>query len=742
VLAVFLIMLFGISLWALPQVHALVNLPDHLSTATVALADTHPKNADQVEAAINYLTIPIIGNGPFVRIVRVESGLGGKVAIDPFTLKLIRLLSNEEGRVIGTHKYAVERYGATFGKRIALTFDDGPDPRFTPAILDLLSKENAPATFFAMGSNIVRYPELIRRVASEGHTIGNHTFTHADIDEVSFLRAKEEINLTSRVIRATLNQYTTLFRPPYSGADDRETRLNLGSILRAQELGYVVTSFTIDSHDWRFSTGLEPTLPIFSGGDEVILLHDAGGDRTTTIAYLERLIAKAKTEGYSFVSLDQLYAGIPGLTGSATPTFADRAALNLARAVVTLPGTLQYFIFLVSAILVALVSFTNMILAYIQSRRMHQRSEKFRPFVSVVIPAYNEERVIGKTIESILASDYANLEVLVVDDGSTDKTYEIARSFESTLKVKGLRKKNGGKASALNFGFLRARGDIVVTLDADTVFAPDTISRLVQHFSDKNVGAVAGMVKVGNMGNIVTRWQALEYVAGIGVDRQAQSLLNAVVIVPGACAAWRRSAVIEAGGHSAETLAEDCDLTLAIHKTGYRIHQDRDAISFTEAPQTIRALLKQRFRWTFGNIQALWKHRDMLGKRRYGFLGLLVLPYTAITIILPLTFTLFTYVMVIWNIAAGQFGVVLFFFGIFTAVHLVTASVGILLARERLSLLFVVPLYRLIYDPMRIYILYSSLYMVLKGGRVGWNKLMRTGTVELKKALGTRLAHA
>ena len=221
--------------------------------------------------------------------------------------------------------------------------------------------------------------------------------------------------------------------------------------------------------------------------------------------------------------------------------------------------------------------------------RRARRSPNTGETVSVLIPAYNEEKVIALTVERILSSDYRNLEVLVIDDGSADHTAEVVRNrFADEKRVTLISIPNGGKANALNTALRQATGTVVVALDADTQFNADTISRLVRWFADPEIGAVAGNAKVGNRINMITRWQALEYIVAQNLERRALSALDTLTVVPGAVGAWRREALLDMGGFPADTLAEDQDLTIAIQTAGYRVLFDTTAIAWTEAPATFR----------------------------------------------------------------------------------------------------------------------------------------------------------
>jgi cellulose synthase/poly-beta-1,6-N-acetylglucosamine synthase-like glycosyltransferase len=273
-----------------------------------------------------------------------------------------------------------------------------------------------------------------------------------------------------------------------------------------------------------------------------------------------------------------------------------------------------------------------------------------------------------------------------------------------------------------------------VTLDADTILIPRTIGRLIRHFiADKSgrLGAVAGVVRVGNRGrNLLTRWQALEYVTQVGIERAAQDVMGAITIVPGACAAWRKAAIQAAGGYTNVTLAEDCDLSLSLHRAGWRVTQDDEAIAFTEVPENVDTLLNQRIRWTFGTLQAIWKHQDLLFRPRYGFLGLYVLPQYAITVILPIVFMPFIVFMGVRTAQVQGIQVVLYYFLLFMTAHLLIAAIGILLMRENWRHLLMVPVYRIVFEPLRAYLLYTAVYMAVRGVRAGWNKAARTGRLD------------
>jgi cellulose synthase/poly-beta-1,6-N-acetylglucosamine synthase-like glycosyltransferase len=367
--------------------------------------------------------------------------------------------------------------------------------------------------------------------------------------------------------------------------------------------------------------------------------------------------------------------------------------------------------------------------------------------VSVIVPAYNEEKVVGSTVERLLESDHRDLEIIVVDDGSRDRTSEVVHNrFGNDPRVVLLRTPNSGKANALNAGLTRARGEIIVALDADTQFQKDTIARLVRWFSDKSVGAVAGNAKVGNRTNMITRWQALEYIVAQNLERRALAALGTLTVIPGAVGAWRRTALEAVGGFRSDTLAEDQDLTIGLQERGYQVRFDSSAVAWTEAPASFRALAKQRFRWAYGTLQCLWKYRRLTFNPRFGALGMIALPQVwlfqiGLTALAPLADLLLIWQLISQWIAYAQHGsefsntdliTVGIYYVVFVIVDLLAATFGFLMERnEQWKLLWWLPLQRFGYRQLMYYVVVRSISTAIRGGFVGWGKLERTGTVKV-----------
>ena len=649
--------------------------------------------------------------------------------------------------------YVIERTGAGAPHKVALTFDDGPDGRWTPAILDTLRSRGVHATFFIIGSNALREIPLTRRMMAEGHELGNHTFTHPNLAITPSFITKLELDATERLIEAITDRRSALFRPPYFGDAEPTTADELVPVSLANDLGYITVGLHVDSDDWLQPGAaqiVENVLQARAKGN-VVLLHDSGGDRRQTVEAIGPLIDSLQARGDTVVLLSELL----GLTrDQAMPPLPPASAMsrNFTLAAFFTVGAVQIgleWIFVAAAILGAIrivIVLGLAIVHRVRSARAGRAPLSFTPHVSVIVPAYNEAKVIEKTIHSLLAQIYrGTLDVVVVDDGSPDGTGNVARAaFPDEPRVSIVTKLNGGKASALNFGIERARGEIVICLDADTVFEPQTIAELVQPLRDVQVGAVAGNAKVGNRLNLVTRWQALEYVTSQNVDRRAFDLLNCITVVPGAVGAWRRSALLTAGGFTHDTLAEDQDATIELRKRGWRIAYAEHAIAWTEAPDTYRALVKQRFRWSFGTLQCAWKHRGTLFRREYGTLGTVAMPNTWLfqllfTAISPLADLIFLFSVIGIGVTwmehgatyASQTGLQLAgIYLTFLAMDWVSAVIAFLMEPgEERRLTWLILIQRFAYRQLMYWVVVKSFVAAARGGLVGWGTLERKGTV-------------
>jgi cellulose synthase/poly-beta-1,6-N-acetylglucosamine synthase-like glycosyltransferase/peptidoglycan/xylan/chitin deacetylase (PgdA/CDA1 family) len=623
------------------------------------------------------------------------------------------------------------------GKRIALTFDDGPDARWTPKVLEVLRRERVPGTFFMVGSQAARHPDLVRDVELAGHEIGNHTFTHAGMSTGPAWQRHAQVDLTEAVLVGIIGRYPRFIRPPYSATSDAVTPATDRALAKAAGTRYIIALADYDSRDWEkpgvANVVRNATPPAGRGG--VIMFHDSGGDRRQTVAALAQLIPKLRSQGYSFVRLRDML-GLTRAEAEPTAPWLERArgtvflwAVGLA---FWLTGALGWVIGAVGLLVAARV-LVVVPLAGVQVRRSRSRPDaRFQPSVAVIVPAYNEAVGIERAVRSLTRSDYPDLEVVVVDDGSTDGTGDIVEAL-GLPGVRLIRRANGGKAAALTTGTLATDAAVVVTVDGDTVFETDTIATLVRPLADPAVGAVSGNTKVGNRGGLLGRWQHIEYAMGFNLDRRMYEVLQCTPTVPGAIGAFRRSVLVEAGGVSGDTLAEDTDLTLSIGRRGHRVVYTEHARAWTEAPSTVSGLWRQRFRWSFGTMQAVWKHKGAMVSRDRNDrrIGLRALPYMIFfQILLPLAAPLIDLFALYGLIFTDAAPVLAFWLG-FNVLQLMIAVIALRLDKEPLRPLWALPLQQLVYRQLMYLVIIESTISALVGSAASWKTIPRTGDVEL-----------
>ena len=708
------------------------------------------------------------GDGEILRIT--DTPTTGMRTVTPDKRNLIR----DEHYESYPTPFVVTRVGYK-PKQIALTFDDGPDGQWTPKILDILKAKGVPATFFVIGENALAHPFLLKRILSQGSEIGNHSYTHPNLALVSQRGAHIEINATQRLVEAYTGRSMRLFRAPYFGDAEPTTSDELLPALLAQQSGYAIIGLHIDSEDWT-RPGVQAIIdntvrqvrdfdPAENGTDEdeaghrktgnVILLHDSGGDRSETVQALPILIDRLRAMGYTFVPVSQLAGLTPAQVNpviSGSDLVAVRFDVSIFLVLAALDATLKFLFF--TAIFIGTAR--AVLLAILAVRSNLARNRPVAPeidpdrFVSVLIPAFNEARVIEESVKRVLASECVRIEVIVIDDGSKDETSAIvARAFEGDERVQLLTLENGGKARALNKGLEIAKGDVIVALDADTQFEPMTIARLSRWFADPEIGAVAGNAKVGNRINIVTKWQAVEYVTAQNLERRALDRFDAITVVPGAVGAWRRAALDMVGGYPHDTLAEDQDLTIAIQRRGWLIEYDVDAVAWTEAPESFGALAKQRFRWAFGTLQCLWKHRRILRDRHPAGLALVGIPQAwlfqiGFALISPLIDLALAVSIVSTFVRVQQHGWaqtqsdvirMLFYWIAFTGIDAICGWIAYKLEpREKRFPVFLLLAQRFVYRQIMYSVVVRAVTAAVRGPWVGWGKLERSGRVASPQA--------
>ncbi|MFJ3440120.1 bifunctional polysaccharide deacetylase/glycosyltransferase family 2 protein [Streptomyces sp. NPDC086081] len=621
-------------------------------------------------------------------------------------------------------------------RELVLTFDDGPDPEWTPRVLDVLKKHDARAVFFITGTMASRYPDLVQRMVAEGHEIGLHTFNHPDLSLQSKSRVDWELSQNQLALAGAAGIRTSLFRPPYSSYARNMDNNSWPVTEYIGSKGYITIVNDTDSEDWR-RPGVEKIISNAmpkGGKGAIVLMHDSGGDRSQTVAALDRYISGLQDKGYRFHTL----TGALDAPSAHTPVTGLEALKGDAWVFLVQASEKTTDVLVAGLAVVGVLVFGRLglmlILSVAHARRVRRKGfrwgEPVTEPVSVLVPAYNEAKCIEQTVRSLVASDHP-IEVLVVDDGSSDGTARIVENL-GLPGVRVVRQLNAGKPAALNRGIANARHDIIVMMDGDTVFEPTTVRELVQPFGDPRVGAVAGNAKVGNRDSLIGAWQHIEYVMGFNLDRRMYDVLRCMPTIPGAVGAFRRSALERVGGMSDDTLAEDTDITMALHRDGWHVVYAEKAIAWTEAPESVQQLWSQRYRWSYGTMQAIWKHRRALVDRgpsgRFGRVGLpLVSMFMVVAPLLAPLIDVFLLYGLVFGPTEKTIGAWL---GVL-AVQGVCAAYAFHLDKERMTHLISLPLQQLLYRQLMYVVLLQSWITALTGGRLRWQKLRRTGAVGL-----------
>jgi cellulose synthase/poly-beta-1,6-N-acetylglucosamine synthase-like glycosyltransferase/peptidoglycan/xylan/chitin deacetylase (PgdA/CDA1 family)/spore germination protein YaaH len=726
-----------------------------------------PSNPDSMQALGSVQPghdVETEGEGDILRVTGLPRSGRRTVEVDTDEPDPRKRLVIDEHMDVYPRSYTVEQYGY-HPNQVAISFDDGPDPKWTPRILDILNSKGVKGAFFIIGEEAQENIGLLKRIVRDGHEIGNHTYSHPDISEISSRQLDLEVKLTERLFASKTGVQPLYFRPPYDIDEEPDTDDQAAPVVRLQEDGYIIVGNKIDTDDWNEHPRKTPTeitqsvltqlnmmktKPQFRGS--IILMHDGGGDRAATVAALPVLIDALRAHGYAIVAVSALMGKT---TAEVMPPLNWRQKLralpdSLAFSGLSIIGNFIVMVFFVGDILMSARLVIVGIFAIIDRLRKPHRaaSPGFNPPVAVLVPAYNEEKVIVRTVRSVLHSDYKNLRVIVIDDGSKDRTSEVVREAYARQIGEGrvvvLTKPNGGKAAALNCALEQLDEEIYVGIDADTVIAPDAISKLIPHFEDAEIGAVAGNARVGNRVNLWTRWQALEYITSQNFERRALALFHVVTVVPGAIGAWRTAPVKAAGGYPLNTVAEDADLTMNLLEQGLKVDYEDRALAFTEAPIDARGLMRQRFRWSFGILQAIWKHRGAFTKNKA--MGLFALPNILIfQMLLPLV-SPFIDVMFLAGIvhyfidryyhpeaaSSASFEKLLAYFLGFLVIDFITSTIAFSLERRHPAnkgdrwLLYHIWLQRFAYRQLFSIVLFKTLKRAIDGKPFNWDKIERT----------------
>lgn len=706
-------------------------------------------------------------------------------------------------------------------KIIALTFDDGPHPVKTRQIMEILDRQEVPATFFFTGSHALKYPDVVKETSNKGYEIGNHTFSHAYDVHHSQDRLTLELDVTNKIISNITGEETLLYRPPFlldigsdpiPDPDGHSEKLDW-----VENNGYIPIGADVDSLDWDAKSPEEIIDNVLNNVENgrIVLLHD-GGEGLFTVDSLEPLIIELKSRDYRFSNVSDViglnasptmlvdqnlmigdtdattvgnvsrlqlfllkegeflaeptgifdketqwalsswqakqnivdeegyvgnstrdkilfnlnsYSQVPVVIDLKEVTYIERGIQRYSMNISAL--TEKQIPLLISAVLFLVIGKLILvtILFVFQKVRPTRYSGHWRGGVSVVIPVFNEAENIASTIESVLLNQRKKLEIIVVDDGSTDSTTQVVRKIRRKFKdkIKLIRINNSGKSEALNRGIAEARYGVVVTMDGDTVFDSHTISHLVNHFANPAVAGVSGKVAATGSNNFINIFQYLEYVIAQNIDKAAFNVLNAINVIPGPVGAWRKQVIVGLGGYSSQTIVEDQDLTLAVLAAGHRIVYEPKAIAYTETPFTIQDFIKQRMRWVFGTIQCFFKYLIHAPFRKSKSLRWIILPNTLLySIVLPLLYPLMDVIFIfsaIFN-SVENFWMV---YALFILIDFGYALIAFSGERSQRRLLLWLPLQRFFYRFIVYYVVTKSMLKLIEGSENLWNKVKKRG---------------
>ncbi|HET9608982.1 MAG TPA: bifunctional polysaccharide deacetylase/glycosyltransferase family 2 protein [Acidimicrobiales bacterium] len=575
------------------------------------------------------------------------------------------------------------------------------------ASLAVLERHGAAATWFVPGRAALDRSGDLAGARAAGGEIGVTGFSGRDLAALPAWRVRIELSSAQAALAARAGITTPLLLVPSAATRDTVDVAAIDTARTATGQGYALVA---------------GSAPASAGpGDVAVVVLDAGAP-----ARLDALLTRLDREGLRPAVVSEV-AGMaaptvnpPAGPGVRLNALAVVAAVRTADAVAALVGAL----FVPLAALIAVRALAAVGLALRHARRRREPDPWTGP-VTVVVPAYNEAAGIEAALRSLVASDWPHgLSVIVVDDGSTDATAEIVAGL-GLAGVHLVRQLNQGKPAALNAGLALAATEVVVMVDGDTVFEPGTLAELVAPFADPRVGASSGNAKVANRGSLLGRWQHIEYVMGFNLDRRLLATVGAIPTVPGAAGAFRTAALRQVGGVSDDTIAEDTDLTIAVQRRGWRVvHQD-EAVAWTEAPSTVGDLWRQRYRWCYGTLQAVWKHRRAVAEGRA--IGLVGLPYALTFQVVVALLAPIVDVAAVYALATSQFRAVGTAWLGFTTAQVLLAAFAFRLDREPLRPLWAVPVQQVVYRQLMYLVVVQSVATALAGTRLRWHKLRRLG---------------
>ncbi|WP_296423843.1 glycosyltransferase [Yoonia sp.] len=684
----------------------------------------------------------VSGNGPFARLTAPQTDGLRQTDRDA-----------RDGRIVGQTYQSIPQpvtfsfFGAGGPGTLALSFNGLGDRTSTQKLFTLLADYGIETTFFASASDLLLSRDQLAQVLAHGHQIGTTSPQQTSRSWPTQIWSRITDNMAQSILAGELGIGAILVRTPALNGPlpVRETELNQLKSLLAR--GYIPVFASLPAAFGKIDTTrlVSDVRAAALARDINILSFDFSPQNAAdVVAALPTILAALDRDGFAFRSVREI-GGLDTVTimppANTLPPARDRFTYGFLG--LSWIGVQGYILLL--ALIVTIRAPIYLVLALLRRPRTGI-DPAFRPAVNIIVPAYNEEKVIARTITSILASHYDNFEITVVDDGSTDNTVAIIETLQKHHeKVNLLREENHGKWHAEDLAISRSSAPIFIIVDADTLLHPDAISMIVQPFQDPRVGAVAGTVEVGNAGNVLTVLQAIEYKISQILVRRAYETFGGILVVPGAIGAWRRAAVEKANYVSGETITEDADLTVAIHRAGYKVMYQEDARSYTEAPETLKDLMKQRFRWSYGMLQVAWKHRrSVLEGKVVGLVSI-----TDALLLQLIGSLLYPVIDIILVITLFQFGSDLLMNGTAVIGNLSTIAIATYLALTLVDvfnllsvfyfekkwewrLLLYIPLLRFGFRQLLYISSMRAIFRALVGGTSQWNKLNRTGTVTME----------
>lgn len=653
----------------------------------------------------------------------------------------------------------VVRQGENINK-VALTFDDGPNPVYTPKIMDILESYGVRGTFFATGQNVLAYPETARAIIKRGHRLENHTFNHPVFSMLTEESKRSQIESTNNIIQEVTGTRPQYFRMPYSDRNEATSTSDVAYLSLLKDLGLQASEYEIDSKDWQLSSSEEiiervkQQFEASNGHFSEVLLHDTHENTELTLQALPKIIEYIKSQGLEIVTVDKLVNEPVVLSSSATTK--SYHALQVQRGVVKV-FTGFSIIFIVLSLIRYVWMFVGSIfykfkrnLLGFLSNNIYLRPGSL-PKLAVIIACYNEAKVIGKTIEALQKGTHQDFRLILVNDGSTDKTAEIIERYAlEDRRIKLINIPNGGKANALEQGLSATKSQWLVFCDADTIFSPNALYEFALSATfDNRLDAIAGKIIVGNDNNLLTKSQLIEYEIAYKFVKSSQDISNMITVVPGAAGLWKRKSLIKAGGFNSDTLAEDADTTMRVISHGGRVGYRANIVAYTEAPEKLKMLFKQRTRWQLGNMQSIYKHRKGLFNLKYGTLGVVGLPMFFIDLLAAVTYPFIFVVTVIMLFSQGSVSIdrlksiatnpstdLAVYLGIILIVIEVILVLFVVLTVKnslfkKVTLILAVPYYVTVYKLFLSLFTLVALLRALKGKMQGWGYQSRTSSVSI-----------